>query len=86
MPEFVSEIHVKDNKSIQAVREHILEIETTDTLLKLEDFTDMAEKEYLLKAYKICKTTRKMAEVLGVNHSTIIRKMKKYKISAKLQP
>lgn len=86
VPEFVSEIHVKDNKSIQAVREHILEIETTDTLLKLEDFTDMAEKEYLLKAYKICKTTRKMAEILGVNHSTIIRKMKKYKISAKLQP
>lgn len=70
----------------EEIKKQIKDNDNMESLLKLEDFTDAVEKEYLLKAYRICKTTRKMAEVLGVNHSTIIRKMKKHGISAKMQP
>ncbi|WP_455127042.1 hypothetical protein [Pseudoramibacter alactolyticus] len=40
------------------------------------------EKAYVENAYKIFRTTRKAACALGIDHSTFIRKMKKYGISA----
>ncbi|EFV02794.1 transcriptional regulator, Fis family [Pseudoramibacter alactolyticus ATCC 23263] len=40
------------------------------------------EKAYVENAYKIFRTTRKAARALGIDHSTFIRKMKKYGISA----
>ena len=89
VPDFIAEGGSLDSDNCQYVEEikkQIKDDDNMESLLKLEDFTDAAEKEYLLKAYRICKTTRKMAEVLGVNHSTIIRKMKKHGISAKMQP
>ena len=40
------------------------------------------EKAYLIHAYHKCGTTRKTAEILGIDHSTLIRKMKRHGISA----
>lgn len=48
----------------------------------LNDYIAEQEREYLLFVYRQCGTTRKMAQALQVDHSTIIRKMKKYGISA----
>ena len=52
------------------------------TVRPLEQFMGEQEKKYLQIVYKKCGTTRKMAEELGINHSTVIRKMKKYGINA----
>ncbi|MDY3051957.1 MAG: sigma 54-interacting transcriptional regulator [Ndongobacter sp.] len=52
--------------------------EPQEGLVKLSCFLDRHEKEYLRRAYEICGSTRKMGEVLGVDHSTIIRKCKKH--------
>ncbi|WP_164919025.1 MULTISPECIES: sigma-54 interaction domain-containing protein [Acutalibacteraceae] len=41
-----------------------------------------SEKQMLLDAKELYKTTRKMAEALGVSHSTVVRKMKKYGIAS----
>lgn len=87
--DFIAEGSPLDSDSshyVEEIKKQIEDDDSMESLLKLEDFTDAVEKDYLLKAYRLCKTTRKMAEVLGVNHSTIIRKMKKYGISAKMQP
>lgn len=89
VPDFIAEGSPLDSDSshyVEEIKKQIEDDDSMESLVKLEDFTDAVEKDYLLKAYRLCKTTRKMAEVLGVNHSTIIRKMKKYGISAKMQP
>ena len=90
VPDFIAENSYskqenENNLHVQEMKTQLDENESMESLIKLEDFNDAVEKDYLLKAYKLCKTTRKMAEVLEVNHSTIIRKMKKHGISAKLQ-
>lgn len=46
----------------------------------LAEHMDKRERDYLMKVYSEVGTTRKMAEVLDVNHSTIMRKLKKYGI------
>lgn len=46
----------------------------------LSDFVGKQEKSYLTYCYKKCGTTRKLAEALKVNHSTIMRKFKRYHI------
>lgn len=56
--------------------------EAEEEIIPLERYVERKEKEYLRLAYTKCGTTRKTAEVLGVNHSTIIRKMKKYGMNA----
>lgn len=43
--------------------------------------TNNQEKENLEKLYKYYKSTRKVANIMGVNQSTVVRKMKKYGIS-----
>ena len=48
----------------------------------LGEYMAEQEREYLLFVYRQCGTTRKMAAALQVDHSTIIRKMKRYGISA----
>jgi PAS domain S-box-containing protein len=50
-------------------------------LCTLEEAISEVEKQLLQKARFRCKTTTKMAEVLGVNQSTIVRKLKRYSIS-----
>lgn len=53
-----------------------------EQLLPLSEYMGRKEKEYLRGAYHRCGTTRKVAEAMGIDHSTVIRKMKRYGISA----
>jgi len=48
--------------------------------LTLSEAVDILEKEILQNAQKKYGSTRKMAEKLGVNQSTVLRKMQKYKL------
>lgn len=48
----------------------------------LKDARETAERNVIVQALQQCGSARKAAEVLGVNHSTIIRKMQQYNISA----
>lgn len=50
-------------------------------LPNLQEALDELEKEILQKAYKLYNNSYKMAEALGVNQSTIIRKLKRHKIT-----
>ena len=49
-------------------------------VMDLKSYIELQERNYLINAYKIAGTTRKMAELLEVNHSTVMRKLKKYDI------
>jgi len=48
------------------------------TTLNLRDVLDETEKNLILRVYHECKSTRKAATILGVDQSTIVKKMKKY--------
>ncbi len=48
------------------------------TLLPLKKALEEREKELILQARQLYNSTYKMAEVLEVNQSTIVRKLKKY--------
>ncbi|RJS50172.1 sigma 54-interacting transcriptional regulator [Bacillus sp. PK3_68] len=51
----------------------------------LTKFVETAEKELILKAMSRFSTTREMANGLGVNQSTIVRKLQKYGLRDNLQ-
>ena len=48
------------------------------TTLNLRDVLDETEKNLILRVYHECKSTRKAATILGVDQSTVVKKMKKY--------
>ncbi|MBO8162093.1 MAG: sigma 54-interacting transcriptional regulator [Brevibacillus sp.] len=48
-------------------------------IMPLKEAVDEVEKQLLLKALRLYKNTRRTAEVLKVDQSTIVRKMKKYR-------
>ena len=48
--------------------------------LNLRDILDETEKHLILQAFEQCKTTREMAEVLGISQSTVVKKMRKHDI------
>ncbi|TYR80709.1 PAS domain S-box protein [Priestia megaterium] len=48
--------------------------------ITLQDALAEVEKSMLLRAYRQCQTTYEMAELLGLSQSTIVRRLKKYKI------
>jgi len=48
----------------------------------LSDYLAQKEQKYIMAAYRQCGTTRKAAQALGIDHSTLIRKMRRYGISA----
>ena len=50
------------------------------TTLKLRDVLDETEKNLILRVYHECKSTRKAAAILGVDQSTVVKKMKKYSV------
>ncbi len=52
-------------------------------IVPLEQAVEQLERQILLKARDELKSTRKIADVLNVDQSTIVRKMKKYGISPK---
>jgi TyrR family helix-turn-helix protein len=39
------------------------------------------EREILKRAIQQCRTTRELSKALGVSQPTVVRKMKKYKLS-----
>jgi len=48
------------------------------TTMNLKDVLNETEKNLILQVYGECKSTRKAAKLLGVDQSTIVKKMKKY--------
>lgn len=49
--------------------------------ISLKDAGELLEKELLVKAMQIYKSTRKAAQALGISHPTVIRKVHKYEIA-----
>ena len=49
---------------------------------KLKDILENVEREVLKKALKEQKTTRKIGEKLGIDQSTVVKKLKKYNLQA----
>ena len=52
--------------------------DNTNVVVPLKVALDKAERELLLKAAHLYPSSRKMAKALGVDNSTIVRKMRKY--------
>ena len=48
----------------------------------LSEYIAERERAYLVAAYRQCGTTRGAAQALGIDHSTFIRKIKRYGICA----
>jgi len=55
---------------------------TVNSLLPLKEAQEMLEMELLNMALARCKTTRKAAEILGIAHSSVVRKAARYKMRA----
>ena len=49
----------------------------------LKDILEKVEREVLQKVLNEQKTTRKVAEVLKIDQSTVVKKLKKYHIQVK---
>jgi PAS domain S-box-containing protein len=49
-------------------------------LTTLKEAEETVQKELVTRALRVGKSTRRAAEILGVTHSTIVRKMKQYNI------
>lgn len=49
-------------------------------IMPIENYMAGVEKEYLKAVYKQCGSTRKAAKALEIDHSTMMRKLKKYGI------
>lgn len=49
--------------------------------MSLNKAVEMTEKQILIRAKKEYKTTREIAEAVGINQSTVVRKLRKYGIS-----
>lgn len=59
------------------LREDVCKTECSN-ILSLKKAIDSTEKEMITKTYNQYKNTYKVAEILGVSQSTIVRKLKKY--------
>lgn len=53
-----------------------------DDIIPLREASEMVERQLILKALARFKSTRKAARVLGVDHSTIVRKLGKYQLQS----
>jgi PAS domain S-box-containing protein/TyrR family helix-turn-helix protein len=62
-----------------AVGRRVLEKRSPRTL---SEGVDRVEREILAQALRKCKTTRQMARYLGISQPTVVRKLKKYGLSA----
>ncbi|MGE5370544.1 MAG: sigma-54 interaction domain-containing protein [Solirubrobacterales bacterium] len=51
-------------------------------VMRLNQAVEEAERQVLMNAYRTYGSSRKVAQAIGVDHSTVVRKMQKYKISA----
>ena len=53
----------------------------TGPLRSQKELQAKADRDALLEAYRRYNSTRKVAAVLGVNQSTVVRKLKKYRVN-----
>lgn len=51
------------------------------SLIPLKDAEELVEKALVTRALQLGKSTRRAAELLGVTHTTIIRKLNKYRLN-----
>jgi transcriptional regulator with PAS, ATPase and Fis domain len=54
-----------------------------DSIMPLKDAVEMVERQLLQKVVEQCNSTYDIAEILGVNQSTVVRKIQKYGIKTK---
>ena len=73
-------IDVNDLHSIIPEMEFGMNVDNSGT--KLKDILENVEREVLKKALKEQKTTRKIGEKLGIDQSTVVKKLKKYNLQA----
>lgn len=52
--------------------------------VNLKEAKKAVEKEWLLRAYRTCRTTFEMADYLGISQPSVVRKLKEYKIRSKI--
>ncbi|TCO74801.1 sigma-54 interaction domain-containing protein [Marinisporobacter balticus] len=65
-------IHLENNKNVNYIE--------ANTVIPLKEATKELERQLLIKAKQEYKTTRKIATVLKINQSTVVRKLKEYNI------
>ncbi|KKM09069.1 hypothetical protein SY88_20680 [Clostridiales bacterium PH28_bin88] len=53
--------------------------------MTLKHIMEKNERNLILEAYQRCRSTRKAAELLGINQSTVVKKMKKYGLRCQLE-
>lgn len=73
----------KDSKLDENKDNTLIKFKTFDDNLKLKNIIEIYEKEAIIRALKKNKTFRKTAIALGVSHTTVINKVKKYGIEWK---
>jgi transcriptional regulator of aroF, aroG, tyrA and aromatic amino acid transport len=49
-------------------------------MVNLEEAVSIAERALLEKVIKSCNSSRQMGEILGVSHTTVLNKLKKYNL------
>ncbi len=84
--DFLKEEHfiIHFNKDLNKEnRNNLIEFKKIDDNLKLKNIIEVYEKEAIIRALKKNKTFRKTAIALGVSHTTVINKVKKYCIEWK---
>jgi transcriptional regulator with PAS, ATPase and Fis domain len=60
-----------------------LKVVNVDGIIPLKDAVEMVERQLLHKAVEQCNSTYDIAKILGVNQSTVVRKIQKYGIKLK---
>jgi PAS domain S-box-containing protein len=62
---------------------HCLVVNKRPSISSLRQIRDTEEKQLIVEAYRSTGSTRGAAETLGISQSSVVKKMKKYGISAK---
>ncbi|MCR4442884.1 MAG: sigma 54-interacting transcriptional regulator [Peptococcaceae bacterium] len=69
-----------DENSLPSYLKDEAVLHSAEGLPRLADALEMLEKEILVKANQVYGNSYKIAEALGINQSTVVRKLKKYGI------
>lgn len=68
------------NQKVETKKEEMTILDSGFTTL--EDALEKVEREWICRAFRQCKTTYEMAELLGISQPTVVRRLKKYKINS----
>lgn len=68
----------------QAASTHSAGQKNHQARLSLKDALDDLEAKLINDAYQQCRTTREMAEMLGISQSAVVKKMQKYRIGQEI--